>query len=215
MDHQELIQLLIAIPITLMFIGFVTGIVRYLRLGRAQKLLVLLVGLAILAETSSRILALSGFSSYPVFHIYILVEFSVLLLIYQSIFDRFLTKKRTTLILVSFWLLGLINVLFDQPLHLPNTNMTTLISAIWILVSILYFFWVLNRMKYAKIERSALFWISIGLLVYYGSTFVLFAFGGQLVPVSLRETFSVWVLNVFFNTLHYLCFNIALWMDPE
>ena len=70
-------------------------------------------------------------------------------------------------------------------------------------------------MRYTQIERSAMFWTNIGVLVYFASSLVMFIYLTWLVPVNYHDVSNLLLVNVFFNTIHYLCFNIALWMDPE
>lgn len=209
------LTMLAYVPIGIIFTGALVGLIRFDRLGSAQKFLLTLLVLAFLAEAVSFYLSRSSSNSYPVFHLYALLEYGLLALIYSRGFKSIGLSKVLMSSVFLMVVYAILNVIFFQPLTVPNTNVTIVSSVIMIVVSVLFFFRVLNEMRYAQIEKSAMFWISIGVLIYFASSLIMFFYLTGIAPAVLGDVEVVIMVNIFFNIIHYLCFNIALWMDPE
>jgi hypothetical protein len=136
-------------------------------------------------------------------------------MIFAKAFNNYMIGKAFRSSIAVICLFGVLNAAFWQPLTTPNTNVTIITSIILVIISLVLFFKILNDMRYRRIERSALFWVNIGVLIYFSSSFVLFNFSDWLIPVSVEQSIDIWMLHIFFNVVHYLTFNIALWMEPE
>lgn len=212
---MELLNTSLWILFALLIVGVVVGITKFSRLGKAQKLLTSLMLAALIAETCSFILRKSGNTNYPIFHIYVIVEFALFTRIYASQIKniRWIRLLRWSVILMLIY--ALVNVFFWQSLSSPNTNVTTVYSLVMILLSAQWFFMILREMKYDSLFRSSFFWINNGVLLYYSSSFVLFVFMFRVSNLDYHQIEIILYLNMFFNLIHYLCFNIALWMNPE
>jgi hypothetical protein len=213
MEYKEFYNVLLFIPTGLIIIGFLTGIIKK-GLGRTQKLLVGALALALLVELVSLILAHFAIRNYFLFHIYTPIEyalFALLLSIHLNSFEKRLVNLSILLILTF----AIVNLIFFQNAYQLNTNVITTSSIALVVISVILFFRILSKMIYRRIEKSSFFWINIGILIYFSSSLVLFAFGDWLAVVSLEYSISIWVIHVFFNVIQYICFNIALWMDPE
>jgi len=169
----------------------------------------------LVSEIIARILWKHEKNTFPIFHIYALLEFSFLSIIYGELFGARQIKRLLYLGIPLLWLFGILNLVFWQDLQSPNTNVTTTTSILLILISVFYFFWILSKMKIKKLESSSGFWINIAVFAYFCSSLMLFVFGDWLAAFSVEYTINVWVIHVFFNTVHYFCFNLALWMDQE
>ncbi|GAB5522500.1 MAG: hypothetical protein Roseis2KO_03720 [Roseivirga sp.] len=215
MNNKDLFTILALIPQGLILSGILIGLLRLRKLGAVQRLLVLMFIITGLVEVGSEVLWQNGVNNYALFHIYALLEFSILILIYRQTFQRQLTRKVLKAAIFVFVAFGIINALFFQSVFEPNTNVITTSSVLLVALSISFLFRVLSDMRYDRLEKSAMFWIDIGVLVYFSSSFALFNFGEELVPYSIESTINVWTLHIFFNVLHYIAFCIALWMKPE
>lgn len=197
------------------FLSILIGTFRWKRLGHAQVCLMILLSVSLLAEFTASLLMMYDQPTYPVFHIYAVIEYALLAWIFVKAFKDL---KVSGILKVSIPLMigyALLNTLIWQPLSVPNTNVVIVSGLIIISISTFFLFRTLDRMVYQHIEKSALFWISISVLVYFASTVLMFAFLTKLIPVEMNVTGSVLILNAIFNIIHYLCFSIALWMKPE
>lgn len=215
MNNKDIFTILALIPQGLILSGIVIGLFRSKKLGMVQRLLVLMLIITGLVEVVSEVLWRNGVNNYALFHIYAILEFSVLMLIYRSTFKEQLIRKSLKAAIFVFVVFGAVNALFFQSLQEPNTHVITTSSILLVGLSVWFLFRVLNDMRYDRLEKSAMFWINIGVFTYFSSSFVLFNFGEELVPYSIESTINVWTLHIFFNVLHYIAYCIALWMKPE
>ncbi len=215
MTHQSLFITISHIAEASIVLGVLIGFLRLKKLGPCQKELLIVLVVALLAEVFTRLLVVYEMTTYPVFHFYAVIEYGLLALIFARAFEG--TKlarmlKWSILVMMGY---ALLNVYLWQPLSEPNTNVVLVSGVVLITMSTVFLFRTLNRMVYRHIEKSALFWISISVLMYFASTILMFAFLTRLIPVDMEITGSVLVLNAVFNIVHYICFGIALWMKPE
>lgn len=213
--RMSLLDVVLWCLLGLLAIGIAAGLSRYRSLGKAQKLLTYVMVVAFASEICSLILRYNGYTNYPIFHVYVIVEYALFVKMYLTQVDK--ARARIVLNWSPLFLLGfaIVNVILWQPLSVPNTNVTSLYSLIMMAYAIVWFFGVIKTMKYRSLFNSSFFWINAGVLVYFSSLFVLFFLMNQLVNLELIEVEVVLYLNLFFNLVHYLLFNIALWMDPE
>ncbi|MCE7993478.1 MAG: hypothetical protein HEP71_15935 [Roseivirga sp.] len=215
MNNKDLFIVLAYVPQGLILLCVMTGLFRLKSLGKLQKLLLTILLITGVSEVVSEVLWQQSNNNFPVFHIYAILEFCVLAMIYRSTFENKTIEsvfKWSILVFITF---GIANALFFQSVFEPNTNVTTVSSVLLIGLSVSFLFRVLNDMRYDRLEKSAMFWINIGVLTYFSSSFALFTFGEKLVPFSIESTINIWTLHIFFNVLHYIAFCIALWMKPE
>lgn len=215
MNNKDLFTVITYVPQGLILLCIITGFFRLKNLGKVQRLLLFVLLVTGVSEVVSELLWQQGSNNFPVFHIYAIAEFGLLAMIYQSTFKSQAIKGALKWAIFIFIAFGIGNALFFQAVFEPNTNVTTVSSVLLIGLSVSFLFRVLNDMRYDRLEKSAMFWINIGVLIYFSSSFALFTFGEELVPYSIESTINIWTLHIFFNVLHYIAFCIALWMKPE
>lgn len=215
MSPREFFNLISQLPQFVLAVVLVIGLFRLKQLGRVQKVLTVLLLVALAAELISRALWQRSLNNFPVFHVYAIVEFGLFMLLYQEAFEERYAKLTLKWAAISFLVFGAVNAAFFQPVLSPNTNVTTTSSVILICLSLFVFFQMLREMKYERIEKSALFWINTGVLIYFSSSFVLFSVGERFVSTSIDDTINLWTLHLFFNLVHYITFGLALFSRPE
>ena len=215
MSNSALFTLTSWIATISIFFGVVIGLIRFQKLGYAQRCLVFLMAGALLIEVAAKSLMFYKKPTYPVFHIYAVIEYLLLALVFIKAFKLKVVNQFGRASILLFIVFAVLNAVYVQPITTPNTNVVTVSGSIFIAASIVFLYRTLNHMTYTHIEQSALFWIITGVLIYFSSTVIMFVFLAKLTPVSMELMGTVLVLNASFNIIHYLCFNIALWMDPE
>lgn len=211
----EFYQVLAFVPLVIMLFGVIVGFIKFTTLGPIQRLVVFLMSLALIADLTSYLLMKAEISTYPVFHFYAPFEYSLLILVFVQFFKRSKIKRLLYLSIPAVWGWALSNMMFWQDITTANTNVTSVLSLTLVLMSVLAFFKILSETIYSRIERSSFFWVITAIIIFFSSSFLLFAYSNWLKPISVENAMNVWLLHVFFNIIHYLCFNIALWMDPE
>ena len=214
MSNEKLYIIILLIPMSLIVSGIIQGLKLYPKLGVNQRLIVLALVIAALTEILSRVFLSLGIRNYVIYHFYVPLSYTIYSGCFRSTFRELWSRliKRS---IVLIWGLAIANLIWLQGFQELNTNITVLTSTFLVCMCIGLFFKMLNEMLYQRVEKSSMFWINIGLMVYYSSSLLLFAFSGWISELALEFSVGVWILHLFFNFIHYLCFNIALWMDPE
>lgn len=215
MDNEVLFHVLSLVPVFLIAIGALVGFFRFGNIDRNQRLLLLLMVVAIIVELVSRYRWSQRLNTFPVFHVYAIVEYLILARIYSNSFKDILLGSLIRKSMIFMIVYTLLNAFFWQPLTTPNTNVTTVNSIVFVGLALFWFFRILNELRYQYIERSSFFWINIGVLTYFSGSLVIFSFADWLDDIEFSDSVSVWIIHLILNIIHYLCFNIALWMKPE
>lgn len=196
------------------FFGLIPASIAFYRIKtaiRAQRLLSILVwgGTCI----SLAAFALGFFWGAPnlyLLHIYTIFDFILLTLIFKPV----LNQKMVNALLIVFPLFAAVNsILFEQLITFNVLNRS--ISAFLIMLYTLSFFTkALKEMKILQLEKTPLFWISIGALFYNAASFFIFLFSKDLVPFK-SLWFTYFGVHSIFTILLYIFYSIALWIRPE
>ena len=213
--NRELFSLLVWIPMGLMGLVAFTGIVKLKKLGYSQKLIALLCGVSLLIELCAKYLWQFRINNYFVYHLYSVAEFTILALLYSQVFQNTFLRKFLRYCIVAIWFFAAFNAIFWQPLDTSNTHVASVTYIVWMVIPIVFFFQITTDLRYQHLEKSAMFWINIGVLIFHASIFVLITFSNRVAELTLLETGELWKLNIAISTLTYTIFLISLWMKPE
>lgn len=148
-----------------------------------------------------------------VYQAFSVLNFNLLLLIFGRHLGSRL-KKPLLRFQIIYTLLAIANSHFIQGYFSFNSNVTTSSSLIFISLSIAYFFKLLKEVKYQKLEKTPMFWISTGVLMYYSSTLILFLLGEVFEGSNLARdvALAAWGLNSIFNMMINTFYSLALWV---
>lgn len=212
MDQKEFYSQLVIVPYILIGLCLFIGLFRFNKLSSIQRILFWLILATAITETVSEILWRREMNNFPVFHVYAIIEFSLLFTIFFKVLWPNFPRKILYWVLIAFVGFALLNIVFWQDLLTANSNVTTLSSIVLVVLSLVYFYQTLKDTKLIHLEKSIMFWVSTAVLIYFSSTLVLFTFGNLLVSESISDTMSIWVVHVCFNIFYYSLFSIALWI---
>ena len=151
-------------------------------------------------------------NNIPFFHFYIFIE----LLFLGRIFYLYLEKSRIKLIIPilvsSFSGLYIVLVLLS-PASLMNysdaANMRAIEGVIILFLIGLYFVNVYKKQEILHLQKTAGFWIGGGLLLYFLSNVLLFAFSELVFAQDSIVFKSLWAVHAVLLILLYLNFTIA------
>lgn len=184
---------------------------RWPRLSEAQ----LFFGRTVLLITILQMAALVTMTVFksenmPLYHLYILLEGPLLLLLYQKRFTNYrmgtflpwLAGGYASYVLLNAWLT-------DDFFALPQAARS--IEAIFLALLALYYFRVVFQEKKIKhLDRSFWFWLSTGLLLYFTSNLLLFMFTNNFMYREDDLFVAVWSIHGVLNFLLYGFYSIAL-----
>lgn len=149
-----------------------------------------------------------------IYNIYAIVNFVVLLLIYWHYIHSKIFKKTIVFFITSY----LISIIIDGFIKNPLTegqNITYLLGSFYLIISIaFYFIEILNSEKVLYVQKTLLFWISIGLFLFHIGN----------IPFSIMENFYANIpdfKNMFYAkfiliAILYICYIIGfIWSDKK
>ncbi|GAB5522226.1 MAG: hypothetical protein Roseis2KO_00980 [Roseivirga sp.] len=203
-------------------IPLVIAVTRFKQLSRAQRLLTYLLAISLIVEIIANLLWFQQKRNLVVYNTFAIVHFNFILLIYLNQLGSSWTKPLKVLIVLfnAFFLVDtlLLKKLTDFGYYF-NSNITTSASLIFIFLALKYFHKLLKEIKYQKLEKNPLFWISTGLTLYYSGTLILFLLGNQVnqdeaATLYYEIALAAWGLNSLFNLLLNTTYSIALWVKP-
>ena len=190
------------------------GIYKYRHLNTSQKGLLYLLIATALTEIISNLLWYRSVNNFPVFHLYTIVQFLLITIIYKEELYPLFSKKFFIIISTCFLITGIGNALFVQSIYTFNSNTITLSGLLIIFFTLAYFYKLLKEIKYSTLERNPMFWLNVGFLIYFSSNLLLFFLNNNLMPNSI-PAYVVWSAHAIVNIMLNIFYTIALWIRPE
>ncbi|MDY7396406.1 hypothetical protein UMM65_14235 [Aureibaculum sp. 2210JD6-5] len=144
-----------------------------------------------------------------------LVMFNTVYFIYYNYLKTQLFKKWTKLFIIIFTIVYALNWIFIQNFITENAVLPRIIGSIFLIITIIFFFIELLRSeKIVVFHKLLLFWISVGLLLFYTGTipFMLKWNGYMLIP-GIHELFLiVYILAIIMYSIFTFGF---IWSKKE
>ena len=191
------------------------SIIRFRFLDNVLRTLSYLLFLSLLFEIIIEFTVRRNINNLPFLHLFTIVEFSFLGLIFYKVFTHPLFKKAIIVTIIAFAAFAVINALFIQTLYEFNTIARAVESFLLILLALLFFYKIFRESVVVHLGRYPMFWISSGILVYFSGSFFLFIFSNYILEQPGDMLYSYWgihsVLNIFLN----LFFAMGLWYSSQ
>lgn len=195
----------------------IIGLYYLFRLNASQRSLHLLICLLVVFEVINETLFLSErrnnrilFSTYTIF------EFSLIALAYSFAFSSPVVRQRIRWLIVGFNVFALIDILFLLGPTDMNGLARSLETLLLVGLAMLYLRQLLDELQVQRLSKHPMFWITVGVLLYFPGTLLLFAaynwFSTSL-PRDVQS--SIWSLNYVANLVFNLLIAFALWLPPE
>ncbi|OEK00276.1 hypothetical protein BFP97_01550 [Roseivirga sp. 4D4] len=193
------------------------GVIKFQRLNYLQRLVFIIVLIALVNEALATYLRMRGVNNLWVYHLFVPCTFLVVLRIYKRVFEEVITRRVFNAISIGFLLFAVLNSLFIQPLDVFNSNTITVSSVLYILLSITYFHQLLRGTALLALERTPMFWLNTGVLIYYSGTLLLYVMVNYVAGLgeTAKVSISLWALNILFNIILNVFYALALWVSPQ
>ncbi|SEO15402.1 hypothetical protein SAMN05428947_101505 [Mucilaginibacter sp. OK283] len=148
-------------------------------------------------------------NTMPALYGFVLISIILFGLLYYNIYAE--AKLKKTAIILS--ILAMTVALFDvrDLLAYPSLSITTL-SLMLIVFSLIYFYKLLNPLKYIAIEKQGLFWINAGVLFYSSVNIFLFMLLTQI-PANDRPNY--YIINSLTNIIANILYSVGLFCQPQ
>jgi hypothetical protein len=187
------------------------SLVKWKSMNASQRWFTLLLWLIVLISFSGELWTINfKLSNLPFYHIYILVEYLLLLQVFRLFFKGSIKERIWLLLAVGFTITWLVNVIFLEGwwafpdyIHVLEILVLLVIISIW-------FGKMLMEKVIKKPERTFEFWICAGLLIYFSGNLILFIFPKFILDEGKQTFYAIWRLNSVLNILLYIIYTVAL-----
>ena len=191
-------------------LAIVVGALRWQRLSQAQRVLLAMLGLVLLNYIASRVFISHVRNSYPFFYSYIAIEFAFLAVLFRGKLLLLRSASVTYGIIAAVLLFTTASGAFWQSYWVFPSHARMLESLLVVAFCALYFVQVLRKLDVENLERTFMFWVTTGLLVYFATNAVITVFGSTLSTEEGAAVFgAIWSIHGVLNILLYLAFTIA------
>ena len=191
------------------------SVVKFKTLENELKTLSIFLYFAVLCEVIIIFLASQEIANLPIFHLFTILEFSFLGLVFYHVFTRPSFKKAIIVTIIAFTAFAVINALFIQTIYEFNTIARAVESFLLILLALLFFYKVFHESTVKRLERYPMFWVNSGILVYFCGSFFLFIFSNYILGQSEDMLHAYWGIHSVLNIVLNLFFAMGLWYCPQ
>jgi hypothetical protein len=192
------------------FFPVLAALYNYKHFDKTLKIAALFFLVASLFDPIMWLLNYSGNkNNMPMIHLNILVSLFFFTLIYYNLFLNLVLKKFTiVLTAITF----IIILCYNRNIYNYPSVSNTALSVQMIVLSLIYFYQLLNPLKFIDIEKQGLFWINAGVLFYSCVNIFLFMILTQI-PEDDRPNY--YIINSITNIIANILFSAGLLCKPQ
>jgi hypothetical protein len=192
----------------------VIGLLRIKRLQIIQRYVLALVVFSILVELAAVVLGrLLHLRNLPLLHVFSVVQFTLLWLIFAQRLIPPFSKRFFWGILVAFWAFAIVCAVWIDGIYNFNAHARSFGAILIIIFCLSYFYQRLRMLDLENLEADPLFWVATGSLIYFSGSLILFIISNYILPDEAMSI-SIWGVHGIFNIFNNLFFMIALWVQP-
>lgn len=198
----------VIIPTLLSFIKFKS-------LDTSLRLLSLYLTITTLKEFVCIYYSYNQWHNIHIYNAFRIVEFFIMPFIYYKAFTNKKFKEITKYAIVLITSVYLVNLLFIQGPFKFNTYTIITGRISLIIITLLYFFELLQKVETTSLYREPMLWISTGLLFYSVGSFLihgLYDLHSNFPPDLSRK---IWAINSILNLFLNLIYSIAFLCKPR
>ena len=194
------------------FIPLVIALAHWKNLWSDLKPICLVLILSLASDLLSLLLIKysQGSNTYLIVNIYLIIQFSLLVLVFRK---QLPYPTITNIILLLFITFCMVNITVFQGPWEFNSVSNVIASLILIAFCIFYLYRLLSELPIVHIQHLPMLWISFGVLVYYGGNFFLFLVNNYLTHDESGPHKLMWILHNLLNITKNILFAVALWQS--
>ncbi|MEM9920606.1 MAG: hypothetical protein AAF990_21085 [Bacteroidota bacterium] len=195
------------------FLPVLIGLFRLKQLLGIQKLVGLLVLTSLLAETGIYLLTVWDISNLPLIHLFTALQFTLLSLILAKALRPLFPERFFQILIPTFLGFAIIDAFFLNGLYNFNSFARPLASSILLFLALSFFYKTLKELKIKSLEREPLFWLCIGIVIYFSGSLLIFLLTNY-VKTSNEVLRTLWGIHAIFNIILNTSYSIILWIKP-
>ena len=196
-------------------IAFSIGVWHFKQLSGPMRGVLTLVFCELLVEGASRLaLQLLGGNLF-LLPIDSVLEFGLLAWIYRQVLRPSWASRALPVAVGAFTVWGLL--IYSQPgkIYQFNTWQRFAESLLVLGLVLLYFYKVIRELVIVHLEREPMFWVSMGLLIYFAGNVFIFISGNYVLQRSEALSTRLWDIHALFYIVLNSLYALALWIAPS
>lgn len=132
------------------------------------------------------ILAKNYINNLWLIHILNFVQIPILSTIYYRSIPSIIFRNFILILAMVYVIFSVAISIYVQPFTVYPTITNTVQSLILCVLPLLFFYYTFKNLQIEKLEKEPMFWISAGLLLYYGINLILLGFSNYFLWQSLQ-----------------------------
>ena len=181
---------------------------KYLR--NNLRLILFLLAFSLLADVISYFLSRSAISTIWIANPYLLIQFSLLMMIYFIELQR---PRFLIFIALAYIIYFIVSTFFIYGVFNFNTYANSISGLILVGLSIYYLYHLLKELQVDNIAKVPMFWITFAVLCYYGGTLALFLVNNLMADNYPDSHRMLWIFHNICNILKNILLAIGLWQN--
>ncbi|MEO3402578.1 hypothetical protein AAFN85_01660 [Mucilaginibacter sp. CAU 1740] len=145
----------------------------------------------------------------PVLHIFVTISIIFFSLIYYNLFRNSVLKIITLVLAIAT--MSIVLFYARHPLEYPSVS-NTASSLLLIILSLSYFYQLLNPQTFVHIEKQGLFWFNSGVLFYSAVNIFLFMLFSRIPDKDKPDYYVIFSIT---NIITNLIYTVALLCKPQ
>jgi hypothetical protein len=187
------------------------SLVKWKSMNASQRWFSILLWLIVIISFSGRVWTMeTKQNNMPFYHVYILVEYLLLLQVFRLFFKQSITDRLWLVLAVGYILVWLTNVFFLEGWWGFPDYIRVLEAAILLGIISIWFRKMLREKIIKTPERTFEFWICAGLLVFFSGNLLIFIFPKLILDAGKDVFYAIFTLNAVLIILLYIIYTIAL-----
>jgi hypothetical protein len=183
---------------------FAIGILRYKRVSIASNILTLLIGVTLVSEVISRILAIKIHNNIPIYHFISPIEFIGFSAVYHYLFTNYSIKKAIVGLIALLTLASVVDTLFFETLLVFPSKYYMVSEAIYLIYALLGFRQMLLNPIQVPIYKQSFFWLNTAMVSYTSTIFL----SDGLHDYFLHHHFGTRTLNTFIYFINIIFYTL-------
>jgi hypothetical protein len=167
-----------------------------------------ILGFLVLLSALTDLIALLFHQSISIAgNVYNILQFILLCLIFSNHFINIKTRNLLIVLFILFLVFAFINLFFIEGFSMRNTNLRTVSSISFIILSIYYFKYLLIEQPVDNILEFPMFWVNSAILIYFSGNIFLYAANNFI--SSQKIYLYYYLIHDMLNIVKNIFFGIA------
>jgi len=192
-------------------VPLILGILKKNCLSRGLFSIFILLIVTFFIEIFNTFCFLNGMNNMFIFNIYTPIEFILFILFYKNFFDTFHRTFTHLILIILFLLIATFDTFFINDYLTVNNFSPSIESIVFIIYSLLAFFFVMKRLMYKNLLNTSFFWVNTAILIYFSGNLFLFLFSNHLQQNKHAEHLALYNIHSVTNIIYYILISIGFW----